>query len=123
MISDEAHFNLDDYFSKQNVRFGFSEFPVLTAANPQHPERSTGWYALSMVGIFDLLFVDGTVTSDVYLSMLSDGFTQFLTVYDFQINSVSFQRIVQTLHRQCRTSLTSWLFRGESFVDPVSCAI
>jgi hypothetical protein len=39
--SDEAHFFLDGYTDKQNVRFLASENPRIIIANPLHPESTT----------------------------------------------------------------------------------
>jgi hypothetical protein len=65
-FSDEAHFHLDGYVNKKNVRFWASENLRLTVANPVHPERLILWYALSNIGIFGTMFISGTATSDIH---------------------------------------------------------
>jgi hypothetical protein len=55
--------------------FGPQRVPRLTVADPLSPERVTLWCALSSGGIFGAVFVDGTVTSGAYLSLLSDELT------------------------------------------------
>jgi hypothetical protein len=77
-FSDKAHFHFDGYINKQNVPFWASENPRLTVANPLHPERVKVWCALSSVGIFRPMFIHGTITSDVHVSLLSDEFVPFL---------------------------------------------
>jgi hypothetical protein len=91
-FSDEAHFHLDGYINKQNVRFWTSENPRLSVANPLHPEIDTIWCALSSAEIFGPVFFDGTFTSDVYLSLLSDEFVAFLMRYGIPMNSSWFQQ-------------------------------
>jgi hypothetical protein len=80
-FSDESQFDLDNH-AKQNVRFGVSENPGLTVTSPVQPERVAVWCVLSSARIFGLLFIDGTVASEVYLRVLSDEFVIFLLGYD-----------------------------------------
>lgn len=51
-FSDEAHFHVDGYINKQNVRFWASQNPRLTVVNQLHSERVTVWCALSSIEIF-----------------------------------------------------------------------
>jgi hypothetical protein len=71
-FSNEAHFHLDGYVNNQNVRFWASGNSGRTVANRLHPERVTVWCALLSVGIFWPVFIDGVISSEVYLSLLSD---------------------------------------------------
>jgi hypothetical protein len=71
-FSDEARFHLNDYINKQNIQFWTLENPRHTVANPLHPQRVTVCCALSRTRIFSPVLINGTVTSDVYLSLLSD---------------------------------------------------
>jgi hypothetical protein len=91
-FSDEVHIHLDGYVNKQNIQFWASENPWLTVANPLHPERVTVWCALLIVGIFGPLIIDGAVSSDVYLSLLSDEFFPFLMGHGILMNSAWFQQ-------------------------------
>jgi hypothetical protein len=56
-----------------------------------HPERAAVWCALSSVGIFGPVFINGTVTCDVYLCLLSDKSVPFLVGYGIPMNPAWFQ--------------------------------
>jgi hypothetical protein len=80
---------LDGYIiNKHDVQFWASENPSHTFANPMHPERVTVWSALWSIRTFCPMFIDGAVTCDVFVSMLSDELVPF-----------------QTSHQQCHTLL------------------
>jgi hypothetical protein len=87
----KQNFHMDGYINKYNVLFWASEDSRLTVANPLHPERFTGWCALSNVLMFGPVFIDGAVTFDVYVSFLSDEFVPFLIRFSIPMNSVWFQ--------------------------------
>jgi hypothetical protein len=71
---------------------------MLTAANPLQPEGVTVRSALSSVGVFGPVFIDGTITSGVYLSLLSDEFVPFLMGYGVPMNSAWYQQDGATSH-------------------------
>jgi hypothetical protein len=52
--------------------------PWLTIANPQGPERFTVWCGLYRDGMLCLVFIDGTATCGICLSLLSTEFVTFL---------------------------------------------
>jgi hypothetical protein len=70
---------------------------MLTAANPLHPEGVTVRSALSSVGVFGPVFIDGTVTSDVCPTLLSDEFVPFLMICVIPMNSAGFKKVVPDL--------------------------
>jgi hypothetical protein len=53
--------------------------------------RVSVWRALSSVTIFSPVSINGTVTSDDYLSLESDEFISFLMGYGIPMNSAWFQ--------------------------------
>jgi hypothetical protein len=59
LVTNEAHFHLDDHINRQNLQLWASEIPRLTIANPIHPERAAVWCALSGTRIFSPMFIDG----------------------------------------------------------------
>jgi hypothetical protein len=52
----------------------------------------TVWCALSCVRIFSSVFVDGTFTSDIYISLLNDEFASFLMGYGIPVNAAWFEQ-------------------------------
>jgi hypothetical protein len=69
----ETHFPLDGYINKQRIQFRALENPGFTFANPMLPEGITVWCAFSSIRTFGPIFINGAVTCDVYVSMLSDA--------------------------------------------------
>jgi hypothetical protein len=59
------------------------------------------------------VFIDGKVTSDAYLGLLTEEFVAFLLGYGIPTKLVA-TKWSQTSHQQCRTSLSSPSFRGVS---------
>ncbi|GFW44736.1 hypothetical protein TNCV_4482811 [Trichonephila clavipes] len=52
LFSDEAHFWLNGYVSKQNCRIWSEANPQVYVETPLHPEKLNGWCALWAGGIF-----------------------------------------------------------------------
>ena len=50
-MSDEAHFFLDGYVSKQNCRYWSEEHPHISVEHEQFPSHVTVWCAVSAKGI------------------------------------------------------------------------
>ena len=71
-FTDEAHFHLNGYVNKQNMRFWASQNPQLTIETFLHPQRVTVWCAISKHGIFGPEFIEGTVTSKSYSKLLTE---------------------------------------------------
>jgi hypothetical protein len=63
----------------------------LSTANPLHPKRVTELPAFSIVGIFGLLVIDGTVTADDYLSQPIDDCVPVVMEPGILTNSAWFQ--------------------------------
>jgi hypothetical protein len=116
-LNDETHFYLHVYTNKQNFQFWVSENPKVTVANPPGPEgvwefeyfiRVVQWYSLSWC-----------------LPQSAEGcICSFPKViwHSIELSLVS-SRWCQFQNQQCRTSLLSRRFRGNSHVDPASCVI
>lgn len=66
--------------------------PGLTVAIPLQPQTITLRRTSSNVGIFGPVFIDGTVASDIYLSLMIYERISFHTAYGIPMNSVSFQQ-------------------------------
>jgi hypothetical protein len=92
--------NLDRWANSQVIPFWTSENQSLV-----HPEGLTVWRVSSDIGIFGLLFIDGTAISDVWLTRLN-------------VQPVSTTRCHKS-HQQCRASLSSWLSREYNPVEPM----
>jgi hypothetical protein len=109
--------------TSENVSLWASGNQKLAAANPMHPEQLQR-VVLTRVRLFDPVFIDGTVTSDVYLSLLSERICPFP---DGIRHSEQFDlvptRQCQTSHQEFRTSLSLWRIRGVSSVEPVTCTV
>lgn len=75
--SDEAHFHLNGTVNKQNFRYWASDNPQVIHERPLHSPKLTVWCAVSQLGVIGPYFfeeggVTSTVTSDRYVSMLSN---------------------------------------------------
>lgn len=73
IFSDEAHFHLDGYVNKQNMRIWGKENPNMVISRPAHPIRVTAWAAVTASGIY-LTFIEGNVTSNSYKELLANKF-------------------------------------------------
>lgn len=84
MFSDEAHFHINGHVSKQNCRYWSPINPKLKHQKPLHSPKVTVWAAMSAHGIIGpYFFEDGrgravTVTSERYVAMIEEFFTQKL---------------------------------------------
>ncbi|GFU64464.1 transposable element Tc3 transposase [Trichonephila clavipes] len=56
MVTDEAHFWLNDYVNKQNCRIWSEANPQVYVETPLHPEKLTVWCALWAGGIMGPYF-------------------------------------------------------------------
>jgi len=61
-FSDEAHFHLDGFMNKQNMRFWASENPYRFMEISLHPAKCTVWCVISKQGLIGLIFVEGTTS-------------------------------------------------------------
>jgi hypothetical protein len=77
-MSDEAHFELSGSVNRQNMRYWSDNNPRRLHGKPLHSERITVWCGTSSVGNTGPYFVEdengrtATVTSDLYVHMLTD---------------------------------------------------
>lgn len=85
-----------------DIRFRFSGNAILISSSPRYSDRLAVWYALSNVGISSRMFIDGSVTSEIYLSV-SNNFVHFLVRYGISTYSAQ--------------------FKNHTLVEPISCAI
>jgi hypothetical protein len=93
-FSDEVHFHLGGHINKQNVRFWASGNLRFIVANPVPPKNVVpAWnIEISSTGISGPVSIDGTVTSDIYFSLLCGEFIPFLMWYSIPMNSNLFQQ-------------------------------
>lgn len=73
-FTDEAHFHLNGYVNKQNWRHWGTQNPHLAVAQVAHPQRLTVWCALTSSTIIGPFFIEGTVTGEKYVYMLTIQF-------------------------------------------------
>lgn len=75
-VSDEARFHLNGHVNKQNCRHWATENPHLVHATPLHSPSVIVWCAINGNGIIGPIFVDSTVTSEVYLHDIVEPFIE-----------------------------------------------
>lgn len=121
-FSDEAHFTLNRYVNKQNMRFWGTSKPDFYEERPLHSQKVTVWAALSSAGIIGPFFYeeDGettTVTSQRYLTILKTKFLPELERRDIEMNNVWFQQDGATPHTA--RIVLEWLAEklGEHFIS------
>lgn len=121
-FSDEAHFTLNRYVNKQNMRFWGTSKPDFYEERPLHSQKVTVWEALSSAGIIGPFFYeeDGettTVTSQRYLTILKTKFLPELERRDIEMNNVWFQQDGATPHTA--RIVLEWLAEklGEHFIS------
>ncbi|GFV34231.1 uncharacterized protein TNCV_1154061, partial [Trichonephila clavipes] len=102
LFSDEAHFWLNGYVSKQNCRIWSEANPQVYVETPLHPEKLTVWCALWAGGIIGPYFFkndDGhnvTVNGDRYRALITNFFIPELNNHDVQ--ELWFQQDGATCH-------------------------
>ncbi|GFV72866.1 putative transposase [Trichonephila clavipes] len=101
LFSDEAHFWLNGYVSKQNCRIWSEGNPQVYVEKPLHPEKLTVWCALWAGGIIDPNFKNDeghnvTVNGDRYRAMITNFFIPELNNHDVQ--ELWFQQDGTTCH-------------------------
>ncbi|GFW79171.1 uncharacterized protein TNCV_2475781 [Trichonephila clavipes] len=90
LFSDEAHFWLNGYVSKQNCRIWSEANPQVYVKTPLHPENLTVWCALWVGGIIGPYFFKNdeghnvTVNGDRYRAMITNFFIPELNHHDVQ---------------------------------------
>ncbi|GFV97817.1 putative DD41D transposase [Trichonephila clavipes] len=102
LFSDEAHFWLNGYVSKQNCRIWSEANPQVYVETPLHPEKLTIWCALWAGGIIGPYFFKNnechnvTVNGDRYRAMITNFFIPELNNHDVQ--ELWFQQDGATCH-------------------------
>ncbi|GFX76859.1 uncharacterized protein TNCV_3278941 [Trichonephila clavipes] len=102
LFSDEAHFWLNGYVSKQNCRIWSEANPQVYVETPLHPEKLTVWCALWAGGIIGPFFFKNdegpnvTVNGDRYRAMITNFFIPELSNHDVQ--ELWFQQDGATCH-------------------------
>ncbi|GFV64849.1 putative transposable element, partial [Trichonephila clavipes] len=102
LLSDEAHFWLNDYVNKQNRRIWSEANPQEYVETPLHPEKLTVWCALWAGGIIGPYFFKNdeghnvTVNGDRYRAMITNFFIPELNNHDVQ--ELWFQQDGATCH-------------------------
>ncbi|GFW00593.1 uncharacterized protein TNCV_2283391 [Trichonephila clavipes] len=102
LFSDEAHFWLNGYASKQNCRIWSEANPQMYVETPLHPEKLTVWCALWAGGIIGPYFFKNdeghnvTVNGDRYRAMITNFFIPELNNHDVQ--ELWFQQDGATCH-------------------------
>ncbi|GFX86700.1 uncharacterized protein TNCV_1408981 [Trichonephila clavipes] len=69
-FTDEAHFHLNGFVSKQNWRFWGSENPYWCEVKPLYSPKVTVWAAVCSRDIIGPFFIRETVTSERYVTIL-----------------------------------------------------
>lgn len=71
-LSDEAHFHSDGY--KQNAHYKALQIVETVIDSPLHAQQVTVWCGVfSSICMFGPVFVEDTVSSQVYLNILENG--------------------------------------------------
>ncbi|GFY01171.1 DUF4817 domain-containing protein [Trichonephila clavipes] len=102
LFSDEAHFWLNGYVSKQNCRIWSEANPQVYVETPLHPEKLTVWCTLWAGGIIGPYFFKNdeghnvTVNGDRYRAMITNFFIPELNNHDIQ--ELWFQQDGATCH-------------------------
>lgn len=102
IFSDEAHFWLNGFVNKQNMRYWSGENPHVLHESPLHPQKITVWCGLHAGGVIGpYFFVDDndrhvTVNGQRYRAMITDYFWPELE--DMDLDDMWFQQDGATSH-------------------------
>ena len=110
MMSDEVHFHLDGYVSKQNCQFWAAENPQKLHQRPLHNAKVSVWCGISKVGIVGPYFFEEegatvTVTSERCVEMLRNFLRPQLQSLWVNMEEMWFQQDGATAHT-ARSSMT-----------------
>ena len=107
IFSDEAHFWLNVFVNKQNMRYWSATNPNVLLDTPLHLQKVTVWCGFHAEGVIGpYFFVDEndrhvTVNGERYRAMLEDYLWPELD--EFNINDMLFQQYGATSHTTCVT--------------------
>lgn len=102
VFSDEAHFQLNGFFNKQNCRIWSQQNPQQFLQTPLNPEKCTVWCGLhagGIIGPYIFKNEDGvrvTVNGDRYRTMINDFF--FENMENIDPDEMWFQQDGATCH-------------------------
>ncbi|GBM72345.1 hypothetical protein AVEN_210311-1 [Araneus ventricosus] len=71
-FTEEAHFHLNGFVNKENLRFLGSENPHLCEEKPLHSPKVTAWVAVYSRGIIGPFFMRETISSERYITILEE---------------------------------------------------
>ena len=71
-FSNETNFYLHGHINKQNYRFWVHENPHITEIKESKLQKVTVWCALSATQIFGPVFIEESISRDVYQTLLSE---------------------------------------------------
>lgn len=100
LFSDEAHFHIDGYVNKQNMRYWSPTNPKERHQKRLHCQKTTVWCAISASGVIGPYFFDHreTVTAAVYCRMIDEFLLSQLQLYSGYNNRTQFQQDGATPH-------------------------
>ena len=107
-MSDEAHFHLGGYVSKQNCRIWGSENPKMIIEKPLYSQRVTVWCGFWAVGIIGPYFFENETEAAILVNGLRyrTMINEFLwpELKDMDVDDVYFQQKGATYHTSGETS-------------------
>ena len=78
IVSDEAHFWLNGFVNKKNMRYSSDENPYVLHETPLHPQKITVWCDLRAGGVIGPFVGDNdchfTMNGNRYRAMITDYF-------------------------------------------------
>lgn len=100
LFSDEAHFHIEGYVNKQNMRYWNPSNPRERHQKSLHCSKTTVWCAISAQGIIGPYFFNEgeTVNSSVYCRMIDEFLVPQLQVFPGRNNRTHFQQDGATAH-------------------------
>ncbi|GBM50518.1 hypothetical protein AVEN_160740-1 [Araneus ventricosus] len=81
-FTDEAHFHLNGFVNRQNWRFWGSENPHLCEERPLHSPKVTAWVAVCSRGNIGTFFMQETISSELYITILEQFVSTQLALED-----------------------------------------
>ena len=105
IFSDEAHFHLEGYVNRQNMRFWGTSKPDFSAVTRLHPKRVTVWLGINKDGYVGPYFFESSINAEDYLGMLKNTILPSL-VSEHMIQDYWWQQDGATIHRTTGLQIT-----------------